>query len=357
MYRHRWFGEATLVLGQYSLEYLSSYDFRRSFSGQLAHTGVWGRTLTANEVAKMAACGPIAPGAVIRMDQEWILSNASFIDVPEDEVCEKKTKSSYIKFTAMPYEAARVACAGIGGNLPVPDSLEHAHEIIEAMLRPPEVKIMWVGATDEAVEGVYVKAHNGEVMKWFKWGSNDPNGLQWQNCLVMEPDFLHDYPCHVNREALCFLGAQHEWTLKGPCEEDTANYKYSLTHPAKGTLLFRGYYQYEIKEEVDGWVWRNVITDTVMARLPFHEGRWPMGRNNWTMESEVCERKGVQVLQLSSCNNGQYTCRDGSCIPRLQRCDRRPDCHDESDEQECQLVRRPLGYHHSLPPPSKEPGQ
>ncbi|KAG0712205.1 Glutamate-gated chloride channel alpha [Chionoecetes opilio] len=352
----RWFAAATLVLGQYSLEYLSSFTGPRSFSGQLTQAGVWGRTLTDAEVAQMADCGPFPAGASIRWDQEWILSNASFVDLPEDEICEKKTKSSYVKFAAMPYEAARMACAGLGGNLPVPDSLQHALEIIEAMSRLPVVKITWVGATDDLQEGVYVKAHNGEVMAWFKWGSNDPNGLQWQNCLVMEPDFLHDYPCHVSREALCFLAEQQEWTLKGPCEEDTANYKYSLKHPEKGKLVFRGYYQYEIVEEEEEWVWRNVITDTMIARMSFEEARWPMGRRNWTIESEVCERKGVQVLQLSSCTGEEYTCRDGSCIPRVQRCDRRPDCHDESDEQECQLVRRPVGYHHTLPPPSSVPG-
>ncbi|XP_063845197.1 uncharacterized protein LOC135091467 [Scylla paramamosain] len=352
----RWFAEATLVLGQYSLEYLSSYTEQRSFSGQLTHVGVWGRTLTGSEVAQMADCGPFPPGTSISLEQKWILNNASFVDLPEAEVCEKKTKSSYIKFMAMPYEAARMACAGVGGHLPVPESLQHALEIIDVMSKPPVVKIMWVGATDHLQEGVYVKAHNQEVMEWFKWGSNDPNGLQWQNCLVMEPDFLHDYPCHVNREALCFLAEQREWTLKGPCEEDTANYKYSLTHPDKGQLVFRGYYQYEIAEEGEAWLWRNVITDTIVARLSFAEARWPMGRRNWTMESEVCEKKGVQVLQLSSCTGKEYTCRDGSCIPRLQRCDRRPDCHDESDEQECQLVRRPVGYHHTLPPPSTVAG-
>ena len=345
------------MLGQYSFQYLSEYTGTRSFSGQLTQAGVWGRTLTASEVAQMADCGPFPPGASIRWDQEWKLNNASFADVPEAEICEKKTKSSYVKFSSMTYEAARGACAGLGGNLPVPDSLQDALEIIDVMSKSPVIKIMWIGATDDLQEGVYVKAHNGEVMKWLKWGSNDPNGLQWQNCLVMEPDFMHDYPCHVNRDAMCFLADHQEWTLKGPCEEDTANYKYSLVHPEQGKVVFRGYYQYEIAEEEEQWVLRNVITNTVIARMFFKEARWPMGRRNWTMESEVCERMGVQVLQLSSCTNEEYTCKDGSCIPRLQRCDRRPDCHDESDEQECQLVRRPAGYHHTLPPPTTEPGE
>ncbi|XP_063845198.1 uncharacterized protein LOC135091470 isoform X1 [Scylla paramamosain] len=352
----RWFAEATLVLGQYSLEYLSSYTERRSFSGQLTHVGVWGRTLTGLEVAQMADCGPFPSGTSISLDQEWILNNASFVDLPETEVCEKKTKSRYLKLTPMPYEASLVACAGLGGRLPVPESLQHALEIMEILTKPPAIQMTWIGATDNAQEGVYVKAHDGEVAEFFKWGSNDPNGLQWQNCLILDLDYMHDYPCYVLREALCYLAGQQEWTLKGPCEEDTANYKYSLTHPDKGRLVFRGYYQYEIAEEGEAWLWRNVITDTIVARLSFAEARWPMGRRNWTMESEVCEKKGVQVLQLSSCTGEEYTCRDGSCIPRLQRCDRRPDCHDESDEQECQLVRRPVGYHHTLPPPSTVAG-
>lgn len=356
--RDRSFSKATLVLGQYSIEYLASYTKTRSFSGHLTQAGVWNRVLSPEEVAQLAACGPDPRGLVIPWNHDWILNNASFIDVPLDEICEKKSKSLYIKFEAIPYEAARHACAGLGGHLPVPQSLEHAYELIRAMREPPYMPLIWIGATDEVQEGTYIEFHTGKPMTWFEWGSNDPNGLQWQNCLVFEEDFLHDYPCHVSREAMCFLPTQLEWTLRGPCEEDTANYKFSLLHPAKGQVVFRGYYQYEIAEEGDAWVWRNALTDEVLGRLPHEAERWPMGRKNWTIEGEVCERSGVQqVLQLSSCTPGQFTCRDGSCIPRPLRCDRRPDCHDESDERECRLVQPPLGYHHSLPPPTETPGE
>ncbi|XP_042204943.1 uncharacterized protein LOC121854377 [Homarus americanus] len=352
----RWFAEATLVLGQYSIEYLDAYTKTRSFSGQLTHAGVWSRTLSPEEITELASCGPDPPGLTIPWDHEWILNNASFIDLPEDEICEKKTNSLYIKFSSMPYEAARKACAGLGGYLPVPQSLDHAYELIRVMYEEPVMTLIWIGATDELQEGFYINAHTGKELEWFEWGSNDPNGLQWQNCLVFESDFLHDYPCHVSRTAMCFLPTQRKWTLRGPCEEDTANYKYSLLHPEQGKVEFRGYYQYEIVEEDESWVWRNVITDEVIARLPFEEDRWPMGRRNWTMKSEVCEKKGTQLLQLSSCTTSEFTCMDGSCVSRLRRCDRRPDCLDESDEQDCQLVHRPIGYHHTLPPPSNVTG-
>lgn len=354
----RRFAEATLVLGQYSIEFLKGYTQARSFSGHLTHAGVWNRPLSPQEVAELAACGSVRRGLVIPWDQEWILSNASFIEVATEDICEKKTKASYLKLSAMPYAAALHACSGLGGRLPVPRDLAHALELIQQLREPEAIAQTWVGATDEGVEGTYVDFYSGKPMTWFRWGSNDPNGLQWQNCLILDEDFLHDYPCHVSRETLCFLPTQLEWTLRGPCEEDTANYKFSLLHPAKGQVVFRGYYQYEIAEEGDAWVWRNALTDEVLGRLPHEAERWPMGRKNWTIEGEVCERSGVQqVLQLSSCTPGQFTCRDGSCIPRPLRCDRRPDCHDESDERECRLVQPPLGYHHSLPPPTETPGE
>ncbi|KAK4314634.1 hypothetical protein Pmani_014085 [Petrolisthes manimaculis] len=351
-----WFSDAKLVLGQYSIEYLNGYSKDRSFSGQLTHVGVWGRTLTPQEVLQLANCGANPTGLVIPWDQEWILSQASFINVDESEICEKKTKSLYIKLSAMPYHAALAACAGLGGNLPVPTSHDHALEMLQVMNTPPELFLLWVGATDQDEEGVYITEHTGKEIPWAEWGSNDPNGLQWQNCLVLDETLLHDYPCHVSREFICYLPSQREWTLRGPCEEDTANYKYSLLHPEMGHVVFRGYYQYEIREENNTWIWRNVITNTVMARLSFTESRWPMGRLNWTVEHDVCEKKGRQVLQLSSCSRDEFTCKDGSCIPRVQRCDQRPHCRDESDEQECLLVHRPGGYLHTLPPPSQQAG-
>nr|XP_045615865.1 uncharacterized protein LOC123768987 isoform X1 [Procambarus clarkii] len=352
----RWFSEATMVLGQYSINYLSGYTKTRSFSGQVTQAGVWGRTLAPAEVSQLASCGSDPPGLAIPWNHEWILNNASFIEVPEYEVCEKKSKSSYIKFLPMPFENARKFCAGLGGYMPVPQSLDHAKELLRIMFDPPVIKLIWLGATDELQEGVYINTHTGEEQKWFKWGSNDPNGLKWQNCLALDSDYLHDYPCHITMEAMCFLESQREWTLKGPCEEDKANYKYSLLHPAQGKVVFRGYYQYEIVEEDESWTWRNVIANKVVARLPFREARWPMGRRNWTVIDEVCDNNGTQLLQLSSCTNHDFTCKDGSCVPRFQRCDRRPDCLDGSDEQECRLVDRPLGYHHSLPPPNRIAG-
>lgn len=352
----RWFGDSTLVLGQYSLGHLQGYTKTRSFSGQLTHVGVWGRTLSSQEVSQVAGCVIIPSGLVISWDDEWKASNSSFVNLNDSEVCNNKAKDTHIKLFAMPYHSALETCTGLGGFLPVPLNLEHARDLLQVMKTPSELEMMWVGATDVLEEGVYIFDHTGEEIPWKVWGGNDPNGLQWQNCLIFDETFLHDYPCHVRRESMCYLPSLQEWTLKGPCEDDTANYKYSLLHPDKGQLVFRGYYQYEIIERNNSWQWRNVITDNVIAILPFEENRWPMGRRDWALQTEVCGKKGKYTLLLSSCSRQEFTCRDGSCVPLSRRCDQRLDCRDESDEQECELVHRPNGYQHTLPPPSQRQG-
>ena len=44
------------------------------------------------------------------------------------------------------------------------------------------------------------------------------------------------------------------------------------------------------------------------------------------------------VLQLSNCDENQFTCKDGTCVPLTSRCDKKPDCKDVSDEKTCKIV-------------------
>jgi Low-density lipoprotein receptor domain class A len=41
------------------------------------------------------------------------------------------------------------------------------------------------------------------------------------------------------------------------------------------------------------------------------------------------------VFSYQACREDEFQCKDGSCIPADQRCNRRYDCRDGSDEQEC----------------------
>ena len=44
---------------------------------------------------------------------------------------------------------------------------------------------------------------------------------------------------------------------------------------------------------------------------------------------------GCPTNAASTCESGEFQCKDGSCIHRLWRCDSEPDCSDDSDELDC----------------------
>lgn len=37
----------------------------------------------------------------------------------------------------------------------------------------------------------------------------------------------------------------------------------------------------------------------------------------------------------SNCDSNEFSCKNGNCIPKLQRCNGNNDCSDNSDEEEC----------------------
>ena len=73
----------------------------------------------------------------------------------------------------------------------------------------------------------------------------------------------------------------------------------------------------------------------------------------WVTQSDSCGfSPGEEVLMsLSVCDDGKFTCNDGSCIDLIKKCDLRVDCSDQSDESNCTLLDPPHGYNLNIPPP------
>lgn len=58
---------------------------------------------------------------------------------------------------------------------------------------------------------------------------------------------------------------------------------------------------------------------------------------------DKCPSTELELL-LTACSAEQYTCHDGTCIRKMQRCDLEVNCPDQSDERLCTPVVVPPDY-------------
>ena len=52
----------------------------------------------------------------------------------------------------------------------------------------------------------------------------------------------------------------------------------------------------------------------------------------------------TRLLTLSACTRAQFSCSSGECVAMARRCDRRADCADRSDEENCRAVIPAVDY-------------
>ena len=55
-------------------------------------------------------------------------------------------------------------------------------------------------------------------------------------------------------------------------------------------------------------------------------------------------------MNLNSCDDEEFPCKNGECISLASRCNILNDCSDQSDEQNCNLVTKARGYNRKIPP-------
>ena len=74
----------------------------------------------------------------------------------------------------------------------------------------------------------------------------------------------------------------------------------------------------------------------------------PIGRNFWFFQGKK------YLITLTPCNTTEFACSDGQCLPQSVRCNKKIECRDESDENECEFIKKHKSYEiAAIPPPPK----
>ncbi|ROT67194.1 putative glutamate-gated chloride channel isoform X1 [Penaeus vannamei] len=344
-----------------------------AFSGQITQANFWSRALSEKQVRELSDCTLDLGGDLVSWEGEWNLTEVTVENIPNSKVCDKdEDNTTYILLALQSFPSAASTCKAMGGYIPAPTTVPASWTLALTLL-PSQPGIMsthdlikpysdrcnggrlFVGGTDEAKEDEWRDAFTGELLAFPEredpfWGSGEPNGWRFQNCLTTLGVYVSDTQCLRESCSVCRIPSHQVWTLRGICEEETRHYYFTSSKVGLNATAFQGYTGYVIDAANELWVFRDEIKGVVMATLNATENEHPVGRRLWNFEQPQCDQDpGPRYLSLISCRDGQFACDDGSCIAMRLRCDMKYDCRDKSDEVRCAIVEFGPQYEQTLP--------
>ncbi|XP_047488093.1 uncharacterized protein LOC125038600 [Penaeus chinensis] len=358
-----------ITIGQEQDLLAGAYDTDQSFRGHIAQVNIWNRSLTAEEVRVQASCGPAPLGNIFSTDREDIelLGGATVELVEPSYFCEKAVE--YVIFPeAREMADSKLTCNRVGYEVYTPKDAADNHELHQQSLNFAEECLsnyhLWIGVTDEEEEDVWRKFTDNSVAQT-QFELNEPNGGTGENCMLM---FLPngrwvDTSCVIKWPACvpCEVDRRKPLRLRGFCYTNEAETYYEVLGYKRGKPYLHGYYGYMVyKSGPYDWEMYDTAEEELVAVLKVpSKDTYPIGRHSWKLKRSMCNHLIDSDIRLSFsiCNNNQFTCTNGDCIPKAKRCDTKDDCVDLSDEEDCQVIVLPKGYREERPPDNATEGQ
>ena len=141
------------------------------------------------------------------------------------------------------------------------------------------------------------------------------------------------------------LGNIFKIKILGLCWSSIYDTQYAYNYEDANTYI--GQYNSTIKwRDGENWVFtsrtdrgKKSVAPTVITQASIDSIM--LGTRMVSMPNDLCtkgkDEKKV-LLTFTNCEDSEFTCFDGHCIPFEQRCNRIGDCLDQSDEKDCFIL-------------------
>ena len=145
-------------------------------------------------------------------------------------------------------------------------------------------------------------------------------------------------------------------TLRGLCHSSAIDVHYKPMNKQKDIreLKLQGLTHTSIEYYKEEKLWRlDVMNTNVTGTSKASFASFTLGKHNWTIKGDTgCSSADTYdtELKMSECQKNEFTCNDGQCVRMDQRCNQLPDCRDESDEENCNILLVKDGYNKKIPP-------
>ena len=208
--------------------------------------------------------------------------------------------------------------------------------------------IVWLSVQYSDHKQSWIDAYTKEPVQHFRRNSTNPAGRtaiqQLRQSWILNENLDERY---AQRERVFCMCSLHPIKLRGlpKCLDINRFFMPMEVNSGDNAVMFKGYGKYEIHSNLDnkGLPGQINITSSTLVRSPDSDVSQMFGKRKWTVQGKypLCGSypKGETIeLMLTKCVNGNFTCNDGRCISIEQRCNNIPNCRDESDEEECEIL-------------------
>ena len=275
--------------------------------------------------------------------------------ISPNEICDRSISLRYQGVTG--FESCARVCQIIGGRLPLLVNSSQYFLINSSFNRGHGSLRLWVSITDELEEGVWRDYYSGDLVSNPPWeeGQNDNFGKD-QNCAAQyTPYALYDDSCIGRHACFCEFKTNPLIYLRGLCVDSFISPGIYAAHKRDMdniTLKFVDVFGSSLIEFDDQTLkWTLKAGNTSGSS----EATEVLSKQNWNIQRDQCNKGQSHSIQLklTSCDkDGEFTCDDGQCIMMEQRCDRKLNCRDKSDEIGCGNVLFGKSYNKEVPPSS-----
>ncbi|KAK7084549.1 hypothetical protein SK128_015649, partial [Halocaridina rubra] len=353
----------TLYLGHDQDSFDGGRDPDQTLTGYIAQVNIWDYPLNEDIIWKLANCESNDKGNILSTDTMTMETAEVTIETAYIATfCKASERAIIIGEQMLPHLADRF-CKLADARMYIPKNDEENSILFNDSRQFSDkcsgnsYRVMYLGATDAAEEGVWSKISDGQPISYTKWFPGEPNGGLKGNCIALRRNnpSWGDILCDLD---LCFpCGRTHYdfLQLRGMCDLVEHQTRYILDGYINLKPFFKGYYRMLIYHSGNKeWLLTDTHTNTTYAELVMlTSSEFPIGRHTWKVVSPFCERLvgSSVVLGLSNCTTEEFMCTDGSCVHRSVRCNLQDDCLDRTDEENCTIVIFSDRYHNYRPPP------
>ena len=368
---------------QKTVEHLPDYDIRRdflknqvfgkadSFAGRTSDINIWSSVLKNDQIEDLYECKETIVPDLFHWEASKLELGSGLTVEDELEPCiqnQNYDKSDFyvypVQLTMKQKHLAIRTCEALGGEMLMPKTPDEMDGISKALNQSSascKSKGFWLPMFKKNKEELWIDSHS-RIVDVFKWKRGEPNADDGsENCATINTNMEYsDSRCDEEFCFYCRIVKFRIFNLKGICKHSYRPLDHQFVLRPDKLIGERptwiGFRSDFIRWNSNAFVWELIDEDSQAVLAVMESDReFPIGENVWKIISnDACddEKNGTEItFMLSKCDDGEFSCTDGSCIPIADKSDFIPDCWDGLDEGNFPLfsLKNIEGYEKDLP--------